>query len=126
MRLEAMRDRARYACASAQHRHGNCPICAPVEDFECEWGGCRANAVTRVSFAGSSRHVCELHAPALAPSLLPAAPDYRRPAGARPRAAPAPDRGNEADVHAVICVSAPAGTTGPPAPSTSAPSASTN
>jgi hypothetical protein len=72
-RLEAMRDRARYAlCELHNVGTGNCPICAPVEDFECDRGGCRANVVTRVSFAGSSRNVCELHAPALAPSLLPA------------------------------------------------------
>jgi hypothetical protein len=72
-RLEAMRDRERYAlCELHNVGTGNCPLCAPVEDFECDWGGCRANVVTRVSFSGSSRSVCEIHAPALVPSLFPA------------------------------------------------------
>jgi hypothetical protein len=72
-RLEAMQHRARYApCELHNVGTGNCPICAPVEEFECDWGGCRANVVTRVSFSGSSRSVCEIHAPALVPSLFPA------------------------------------------------------
>jgi hypothetical protein len=72
-RLEAMRDRARYAlCELHGVGTGNCPICAPVEDFECDWGGCRANVVTRLIWRGSGRSVCEIHAPALVPSLFPA------------------------------------------------------
>lgn len=49
-RLLAMSDRLRYMpCEDHGIATGRCAICGPVEEWECDWGSCRANAVTRVA-----------------------------------------------------------------------------
>jgi hypothetical protein len=45
-RLWALPPTVRYAACECGRTRGNCLSCAPFEEFECDWSGCRANAVT--------------------------------------------------------------------------------
>ncbi|MET7621961.1 hypothetical protein [Streptomyces sp. NPDC005408] len=53
-RLNAMPRSQRYAvCETHAYSVGHC--CPPREEWECDWGGCSANAVTKIA----GRPVCE-------------------------------------------------------------------
>ncbi|MFB8026899.1 MULTISPECIES: hypothetical protein [unclassified Streptomyces] len=61
-RLEAMPPKVRYSpCELHGIGTGKCAICGPVEDWQCDWGGCWANAVTKIS----GRSMCERCAPSM-------------------------------------------------------------
>lgn len=53
--LAAMPSHIRRARCEHGLQTGDCGICGPVEAWECDWGTCRANAVTRCA----GRRVCE-------------------------------------------------------------------
>ncbi|GHB30859.1 MULTISPECIES: hypothetical protein [Streptomyces] len=61
-RLEAMPSKERYSpCELHGINTGKCAICRPVEEWQCDWGTCWANAVTRIE----GRQMCERCAPSM-------------------------------------------------------------